>query len=544
MSINASLSSALSRSACACALLAAVTSAPAATPRVAVGDGFVVVSRSDGTVWAWGRGTDGQLGDGGRASSSRPVRVSGLAGVVDVVAADGLAAALKADGTVWVWGSGANGIFGSTQTDNTIRALVPVQIPELSAIWTLALGRNGPSALAADTRGHVYHWGNNFSGQAGDGSSSSNGAVRKLPTRVPGLSNVTALAAADDNFLAAGWDSRVSGWGSNEAGALGVPVRTTRGGLPLAVQPVPGLGDVLALASADINDNAQFAVLRSGTVAGWGTNRGSHASCGQVAVATPVLTAPRTVAGLNSVLALAGGTGHALFATADGSVLGCGANGAGQLGDNSTAGTETAKPGPLRAALPVPAQAVGAGRNTSAAIGADGSVWVWGQVGNGAAGDGGASSGNSSLQFTTPRAVVSESGAGSFNAGALQSVPALYTGTQTGPLDRVTIDLGFSPLTADVGVLSRIYLAAVLPDGSLYLFSDATGWQLYRGGPVTPYLRGVLSRHVALPLYRDANLAGTAGIHLVVGYGRGDTDAAAEVDLLTRGTFGDALTLR
>jgi hypothetical protein len=36
----------------------------AATPRVAVGSDFVLVSRADGTVWAWGLGSDGQLGNG------------------------------------------------------------------------------------------------------------------------------------------------------------------------------------------------------------------------------------------------------------------------------------------------------------------------------------------------------------------------------------------------------------------------------------------------------------------------------------------------
>lgn len=532
------------RLALAAGLIACATPSPAATPRVAVGDGFVVVARIDGSVWTWGLGNDGQLGNGTRNSSSRPVRVSGLSGVVDVFAADGVAAALKADGTVWVWGSGANGIFGSTQADNTIRALTPVQIPELSAIWTLALGRNGPSALAADTSGRVYHWGNNYSGQAGDGSSSSNGAVRKVPMPVPGLASITSLAAADDNFVAAAWDSRVSAWGYNESGGLGVVTRTSRGGLPLAVSPVPGVNDVVALASLDINDNAHFAVLRGGTVMGWGTNRASHASCGQADVATPVLTSPRPLNGLSSIYATAGGTAHALFVKVDGTVLGCGSNSNGQIGDNSTGGTTSAKPGPLRSALPVPAQAVGAGRNTSAAVGTDGSVWVWGQVGNGAAGDGGPTAGTSGLQFLAPRAVMADSGVGSFNAGALAAAPALYTGTQTGTLDRVTIDVGFSPLPADVGAQANIYLAAVLPDGTLYLYSDATGWQPYNGGPVTPYLRGVMSRHVALPLYRAANLAGTAGIRLLVGYGRGNTDAAAESDLLVRSTYGDALTLR
>ena len=516
----------------------------AATPRMAIGADFVVVSRTDGSVWAWGLGNDGQLGNGTRTSSSRPVRVSGLTGVVDVVAADGVAAALKADGTVWVWGSGANGIFGSTQADNTIRAVTPVQIPELSGIWALALGRNGSSALAADTAGRVFQWGNNYSGQAGDGSSSSNGAVRKVPAAVPGVADVAALSAADDNFVAATWSGGLFGWGYNEAGALGAATRTTRGGLPLPVQPVPGPAEAVALASMDVNDNAHFAVGRNGAVWGWGTNRGGQATCGQADAASPVITAPRAVTGLQSIFATAAGTGHALFVNLDGQVFACGGNNNGQLGDNSTASVSAAKPGPLRSSLPVAAVAVAAGRNTSGAVGVDGSTWVWGQVPNGAAGDGGPTSGTSSLQFLAPRAVVADSGAGGFNAGGLNAAPALYAGTQAGPLNRVTIDVGLSPLPADIGFEARIYLAAQLPDGSLYLYSDATGWQPYAGGSVTPYLRGALSRHVALPLYRDADLSGTAGIRLLVGYGLGATDAAAEADLLNRGTYGLALTLQ
>ena len=524
--------------------LMAPWAAHAATPRMAIGADFVVVSRTDGTVWAWGLGNDGQLGNGARTSSSRPVRVAGLTGVVDVVAADGVAAALKADGTVWVWGSGANGIFGSTQADNTIRAVTPVQIPELSGIWALALGRNGPSAFAADTAGRVFQWGNNYSGQAGDGSSSSNGAVRKVPAQVPGLADVAALAAADDGFVAATWASGLFGWGLNEAGALGATARTTRGGAPLAVQSVPGATDVVALASMDVNDNAQFAVARGGSVWGWGTNRGGQASCGQADAASPVITSPRPVSGLQSIFAAAAGTGHALFVDFDGRIFGCGGNANGQLGDGSTAGTAATRPGPLRGSLAVPALAVAAGRKTSGAVGIDGSTWVWGQVPNGAAGDGGPTSGNGSLQFLAPQPVLADSGAGRFDAGPLNAAPALYTGTQAGPLSRVTIDVGFSPLPADVGQEARMYLAAQLPDGTLYLYSDATGWQPHTGGSVTPYLRGALSRHVALPLYRDADLSGTAGIRLLVGYGVGATNAAAQADLLNRGTYGLALTLQ
>jgi hypothetical protein len=166
-----------------------------------------------------------------------------------------------------------------------------------------------------------------------------------------------------------------------------------------------------------------------------------------------------------------------LFVDLDGAVYGCGSNANGQLGDSTTAGATSARPGPVRGSLAVPALAVAAGRNTSAAVGADGSVWVWGQVPNGAAGDGGPTTGTGSLQFLAPQPVVGAAGSGRFDAGPVAAAPALFTGTQTGALGRATVNVGLSPLPADVGAEGRVYLAAVLPDGSLYLYSDATGWQ-------------------------------------------------------------------
>ncbi len=109
---------------------------------------------------------------------------------------------------------------------------------------------------------------------------------------------------------------------------------------------MPGLTDVVALASMDINDNVQFAVLRNGTVAGWGSNRGAQAGCGQVDVSTATLTAPRPVNGLQSIFAAAAGTAHALFVDLDGAVYGCGSNANGQLGDSTTAGTDVGQARP------------------------------------------------------------------------------------------------------------------------------------------------------------------------------------------------------
>jgi alpha-tubulin suppressor-like RCC1 family protein len=45
---------------------------------IAAGDYHTIVLKSDGTVWAWGYNTSGQLGDGTTTNRTTPVQVSGL----------------------------------------------------------------------------------------------------------------------------------------------------------------------------------------------------------------------------------------------------------------------------------------------------------------------------------------------------------------------------------------------------------------------------------------------------------------------------------
>jgi alpha-tubulin suppressor-like RCC1 family protein len=54
--------------------------------RVAAGEFHSLGLASDGTVWAWGRNADGELGDGTRESSRVPVQVRGLAGEAAIAA--------------------------------------------------------------------------------------------------------------------------------------------------------------------------------------------------------------------------------------------------------------------------------------------------------------------------------------------------------------------------------------------------------------------------------------------------------------------------
>jgi alpha-tubulin suppressor-like RCC1 family protein len=75
-----------------------------------------VYLKTDGTVWAWGNNSNGQLGDGTTTQSTSPVQVSGLSNVTAIAAGATHTVALKTDGTVWAWGDNSNGQLGNGTT--------------------------------------------------------------------------------------------------------------------------------------------------------------------------------------------------------------------------------------------------------------------------------------------------------------------------------------------------------------------------------------------------------------------------------------------
>jgi alpha-tubulin suppressor-like RCC1 family protein len=80
---------------------------------VSAGDGYTAALKQDGTVWTWGGNSFGQLGDGTWVDHQpSPVKVVGLSNVIVMAARDYHTLAIKGDGTVWAWGSGQNGELG------------------------------------------------------------------------------------------------------------------------------------------------------------------------------------------------------------------------------------------------------------------------------------------------------------------------------------------------------------------------------------------------------------------------------------------------
>jgi alpha-tubulin suppressor-like RCC1 family protein len=97
---------------------------------LAAGGLHSLVLRSDGSLWAWGHNSRGQLGNGTTASSgSKLVQVS-MGFVMAVAAGYGHNLALKSDGSLWVWGANEHGQLGDgTLTDrNTSVPLIGLSV--------------------------------------------------------------------------------------------------------------------------------------------------------------------------------------------------------------------------------------------------------------------------------------------------------------------------------------------------------------------------------------------------------------------------------
>ena len=108
--------------------------------QVASGGTHVMAVKTNGTLWGWGRATNGQLGNNNLTNRSSPIQVGSLTDWSEVAAGNGInSAAVKTDGTIWVWGYNNAGQLGQNNTANTSS---PVQVGALNT-WTNAASADG-----------------------------------------------------------------------------------------------------------------------------------------------------------------------------------------------------------------------------------------------------------------------------------------------------------------------------------------------------------------------------------------------------------------
>jgi len=122
---------------------------------IAAGSYHVLALKNDGTVWAWGKNYQGQLGDGGKKDRANPARVPRLTDIIAVAAGGYQSVALDRGGSVWVWGKYALDQVGPS--GETLYSPSPIRVEGLPPIVAIACGED--HTLALDRDGFVWTWG-------------------------------------------------------------------------------------------------------------------------------------------------------------------------------------------------------------------------------------------------------------------------------------------------------------------------------------------------------------------------------------------------
>ncbi len=298
---------------------------PSATDGVAAGLVSTCALVAGGGIRCWGENSYGQLGDVTMTSRSTPVAVLGLTEGVSAIAAGHYHfCALLWHGGVKCWGDNTYGQLGNRWSGPTG---TPLEVAGLRSVTSIAAGYSHTCALLDG--GGVKCWGGNGNGQLGDGTKTN----RSTPVNVMGLtSGVTAISTGNGHTCALMAGGGVKCWGDNSSGQLGDGTLISRS------TPVNVAGLTSGVVGVSTGSAHTCALLSGGGVKCWGLNGRSQLGDGtQTNRSIPV-----NVSGLSSgALAVSAGNAHTCAVVAGGGVKCWGDNADGQLGNNSTAGSGT-----------------------------------------------------------------------------------------------------------------------------------------------------------------------------------------------------------
>jgi alpha-tubulin suppressor-like RCC1 family protein len=175
---------------------------------------------SGGTAKCWGKNTDGQLGDGTNTQRTTPVSVSGITTAADIDAGSFHTCATLSNGSAKCWGDNTRGQLGNGSTNGSNS---PVTVSGISTATKISAnfsyGTDSTHSCAVLSNGSVKCWGDNVSGQLGNGSTSS--SPQTTPVSVQSITNATHINVGYGTSCARLSDNTVKCWGDDYSGSLG-----------------------------------------------------------------------------------------------------------------------------------------------------------------------------------------------------------------------------------------------------------------------------------------------------------------------------------
>jgi alpha-tubulin suppressor-like RCC1 family protein len=323
-------------------------------------------------LWVWGSGTNGRLGNAVTTGSiSTPVTTfAGGTNWKQVSAGDSHTSAIKTDGTLWTWGNGGQGRLGNAQTTNRS---TPVTTFAGGTNWKqVSSGTSHTAAIKTD--GTLWTWGYGGQGRLGNATISLAGVSTPVTTFSGGTNwkQVSCGAAAFGHTAAIKTDGTLWTWGFGTNGRLGNAAITDRS------TPVTTFAGGTNWKQVSAGDSHTSAIKTDGTLWTWGS--GTNGRLGNAVTTGNISTPVTTFAGGTNWKQVSSGSSHTSAIKTDGTLWTWGNGGQGRLGNATLTNRST----------PVTTFAggtnwkqVSAGESHTAAIKTDGTLWSWGVGGSG-----------------------------------------------------------------------------------------------------------------------------------------------------------------
>ena len=350
---------------------------------VSAGSYFTMAIKDDGTLWAWGNNSIGQLGDGTTVNRSIPTQIGNDNNWESVSTSFLHTLAIKTDGSLWSWGRNDSGVLGyvdvpfssgiyttpkqvgsstdwksvfagfvhtvAIKKDNTLWAWgrvdfiginssninTPMQISS-SPVWVkVAMGYTHTILLKND--GTLWAAGQYVFGQLGLGTSVNTSNTNPL-TQVGSATNWNSISAAQYTSFATKSDGTLWGWGHNNNNQLG-DGSTTNKISPSQIGTNTDWQNLFPSSVTENDSNNTFVLKNDYTIWGWGNN-----NFGQLGDGTTInKLLPTQIGTNNDWLYATGGDYHTMFLKieSDNTLFGVGYNNVGAIGNGTTSNSST-----------------------------------------------------------------------------------------------------------------------------------------------------------------------------------------------------------
>jgi uncharacterized repeat protein (TIGR02543 family) len=305
-----------------------------------------------GNVYGWGHNGSGQVGNGTIIAVPTPTNITAMFGlqpdekIIDVYAQNGISLALSSNGRVFEWGWCSD---GESDEQTYIPHPTPIDITQRfqlaetdKIIW---ISTNGSRSFAYTSLGKVYAWGQNEVGQLGDGTIEYRFNPEEISSNFY-LENdeyILDISIGDAHVIGLSSKGNVFGWGYNFSGQLASTLGSSF--IPRNITANFQLLSGEKIIYIKAIGSRSYAITSLDRILAWGRNDDGYLGDGSTTTQiVPVDITPRFSLSTNERISeIIGGYDHTFLFTSEGKLFAWGLNDKGQIGD----GTNTDRNIPL-----------------------------------------------------------------------------------------------------------------------------------------------------------------------------------------------------